>query len=250
MDSPAAPSPGPRRVVAVIQARMSSTRLPGKVLAPIAGQPMVLRVLTRAARIPGVDAAVLATSDDPSDDHLAAAVVAAGWRVHRGPLEDVRARFLMAIAAEGADAAVRITADCPLICPEVSGRVVAVLRGGGLDYVSNVLHRTWPRGLDTEAFTAAALAGAAAISDLPRDREHVTTALWMHPGRVRLCGVHDGIDRSAWRWTVDTPEDLDLVRRLVAAAGPDAGYADLAAAMAADPALAQVNAAVAQKPVM
>jgi spore coat polysaccharide biosynthesis protein SpsF (cytidylyltransferase family) len=235
------------RTIAVVQARMGSTRLPGKVLMDIAGRPMVEHVLERAAAIPGVAEAVLATSTNPEDDALAERCRA--WRVHRGPAEDVLTRFAGAARAARAEAVVRITADCPLLCPEISGLVVARLHAGGCDYASNVVRRTYPRGLDTEALPMAVLERAEREATAQRDREHVTIFVWSQPQRFRVAGVEDAVDRSTWRWTVDTQPDLDLARVLHAELPRGFGYAAACALLAQRPELAGINAGIEQKPV-
>jgi len=206
------------RVVAIVQGRMGSTRLPGKVLKELAGRPMIEHVLERAAAIEGVDQVVLATSDRAMDDPLVDQVERQGLAgVFRGSEDDVLARYLGAAVAAGADAVVRVTADCPLLSPSVSARVVRALleSDAPCDYVSNTLTRSYPRGLDTEAFSFAALAEAEAEATDPWDREHVTPFIWRQPKRFRLREVcDDDSDRSAHRWTVDTPEDFELISRI------------------------------------
>lgn len=234
------------RIVAIVQARMGSTRLPGKVLMDIVGKPMAEHVLERARRIPGVADVVLATSINQEDDALAERFGHA-YRVHRGPADDVLTRFIGAARVANADAVVRITADCPLLCPSISGRVVALLQAGGCDYVSNILHRTFPRGLDTEGFTRDALERAGKEGLLPHHREHVTTYIWQSPNRFRLAGVIDGLDRSCWRWTVDTAPDLSLARELHQALDPGFDYPELLELLAKRPQLAAINASIEQK---
>lgn len=240
-------------VVALIQARMGSSRLPGKVLEPIRSRPMVARVVERARRIPGVHRVALAIPDNPADDELAAvAAELGGVGLHRGPEDDVLGRFVAAARAEEADVVVRITADCPLLCPEVSGRVVERLAASGADYASNILQRTYPRGLDTEAFTMGALETAHGEASSAAEREHVTPFLWRRPERFRLAGVESGEDRSGLRWTVDTAADLDLVRRIydaLAPTHPDFGYRELLAAWDEHPEWHRINRGVEQKKV-
>lgn len=209
------------RTVAVIQARMGSTRLPGKVLLPLAGGRVIDHVVSRAAAIPGVDHVVVATStrslDDPLVEHVQSRGVA---QVVRGPELDCLARFLLAQEASTADVLVRITADCPLLDPEISGHSVAHFHAaeGNLDYVSNVFsRRTWPRGLDTEVFSAAALREADRGATQTHHREHVTQFIWSQPERFRIEGVHGDADHSAHRWTLDTPDDLALIERIFSA---------------------------------
>lgn len=205
--------------VLLVQARMGSSRLPGKVLRPLAARPMIDWVLTRAARAERVDRVVLATSDHPRDDRLAAHVQALGFAVERGSETDVLARFAAAAAAQGAGLVVRVTADCPLIDPAVIDAVIALQQSEGVDYASNVEPATFPDGLDVEVFTARALAEAHARAQTPSDREHVTPFLRRGPfSRANL--AHD-TDLSALRWTVDEAADLAVVDRLARALGRD-----------------------------
>lgn len=238
------------RVVAVVQARMGSTRLPGKVLADIGGRPMIAHVLERASRIEGVDDILAAVPDLTDDDVLADAIAKLGVRAVRGPADDVLARYLVALDAAGADvgAVVRITADCPLLSPAISTRVVTAL--GGADYASNTLERTYPRGLDTEVVRADALRTAGREARSIADREHVTPFIWTRPTRFALRSVRDDVDRSHLRWTVDLPADLRLVRAIHAELG--AASLDMhaiVALLARRPELGSMNADVKQKPV-
>lgn len=205
------------RVGAVVQARMSSSRLPGKVLAPVAGRPLLALLLERLARCEELDAVVVATSGEASDDVLAAWCRETGVNVHRGPLDDVVARMLGASAAQGLDGIVRICADSPLIDPALVDRAVALLRAGDHDLVSNVVPpRTYPPGQSVEAIRADALAAAGALMDAPGDREHVTPALYRHPGRFRIAALRADPPCDGLRMVVDTPDDLAALRDLVA----------------------------------
>jgi len=239
------------RVLAVVQARQGSSRLPGKALMEIAGRPMVAHVVERIAATPGVDEVVLATTVDAADDALADFARAAGVACVRGSVDDVLDRFRTAVRAHPADAVVRVTADCPLLDPAVSGQVVAEYRrrGGGLDYVSNVHPPTYPDGLDTEVFSRAALERAwrEASPDSRRDREHVTPYLWeRRPERFRLANVRHGGDLSGLRWTVDDARDLAFVRAVYGALAPDGtrpfGMNDVLALLRSNPALVALNA--------
>ena len=206
---------------AVLQARMSSSRLPGKVLRPLLGQPMILRQIERLRRCRRLDRIVVATSDHPSDDILAATLAGAGLDLVRGPLEDVLGRFLKVIETLGLTGdMVRLTADCPLADPDVIDACIDLRREGGFDYASNGQVRTWPRGLDVEAFTVEALqrAGAEAVSDY--DREHVTPWLYRPGSPFRRGDLVQARDDSALRWTVDLPEDFAFVERVYAALYP------------------------------
>lgn len=207
-------SPARPRRVAIIQARMSSSRLPGKVLMPIAGQPAILFMCERVRRARSIDTLCVATSVDPSDDALAACVEQAGIAVHRGSLDDVLDRFTAAARGHEAGLAVRLTGDCPLIDPELIDRVVALVAEAGFDYASNIDPPTYPDGLDVEAMTMAALEQAAAEARLGSEREHVTLFIRNRQDRFRAGLVSSPIDLSALRWTVDYADDLALVRRL------------------------------------
>lgn len=207
-------APVPGKCVAVLQARTSSSRLPGKVLLPILDQPMLARQIERLRRCASFDELVVATSSDPSDDHLAG--LCADMRVccHRGSLDDVLDRFHGAALAAGADIVVRLTGDCPLAEPTVIDRVVAAFRDNGVDYASNVLPPTYPDGLDVEVFSFAALDHAWREARLPSEREHVTPYLYTHDELFRRINVAADADLSALRWTVDNVDDLDFVRRI------------------------------------
>lgn len=225
----------------IVQARMSSTRLPGKVLEPIAGVPMVVRVLRRARAIG--EPVILATSDDASDDPLAELAHRDGWQVVRGPRDDVLARFIRAIPP-AARYIIRITADCPLLDPVVGRAILAALRAGEADYASNTLSPTYPDGLDCEAVTTDALRAAAAEAVLASDREHVTSFVWGRPERFRLLNISRVPDLSSERWTVDDQRDLAFVRAVydrIGQAADDAGMARVLAILRQEPALRTLN---------
>jgi spore coat polysaccharide biosynthesis protein SpsF (cytidylyltransferase family) len=203
------------RTVALIQARMSSSRLPGKVLEPLQGMPLIVYMARRAARARLLDELRIVTSTDASDDALADAVSAAGLPVFRGSLDDVLDRYAAAAAASNAGEIVRLTGDCPLIDPDVIDAVVAARRSAGTDYASNIAPPTFPDGMDVECFSRATLERAHAQATRGPEREHVT--LWMRRDDVGLRHAnHTGlIDASALRLTVDYADDLALVRRLL-----------------------------------
>ena len=209
------------RTLAILQARMSSSRLPGKVLAPIEGVPMVLRQLERVSRAATLDQIVVATSDDPSDDDLADLVTQAGYLVFRGDLHDVLARFIGVIDAFQPDVVVRLTADCPLISPRVIDLVVETFRAGQADYVSNTMKPTFPGGLDVEVVVADVLHSVADTSQDPDEREHVTLGVYRRVNEYAIENVFDptGRDNSALRWTVDNKDDLVFVRQVFAELG-------------------------------
>lgn len=200
-------------ILAILQARMSSTRLPGKVLKPLAGAPMILRQLERTARARRLDKIVVATSTEPADDAIEAEVAAAGVAVHRGPLDDVLGRFLGALDAFPAEHVVRLTADCPLTDPDVIDAVVARHLEAGCDYANNrPATNPYPKGQDVEVVTAAALRRAGAAAASAEEHEHVTWGIWNHPDRYRLAWLTSPRpDEGEVRWTVDTPDDYAFV---------------------------------------
>ena len=221
-------------ILGVIQARMSSSRLPGKVLADLAGAPMLGRQVERLRRSKRLDALVLATSEDPSDDPVAAYADGIGLAVVRGPLNDVLARFAKVLAAwPQATTVARLTADCPLADWRVLDAVIDRLGETGADYVSNVAPpRTFPHGLDVEVMRAEALRRAAAAATEAYDREHVTPFIYRHPERFRIEGLMRAPSLAHLRWTVDYPADLDFVRHVYGAlhaANPDFTTEDVAA---------------------
>jgi spore coat polysaccharide biosynthesis protein SpsF len=192
---------------------MGSSRLPGKVLAEVGGRPMLEFLLARlrplGARV------VVATSDLPGDDPVAECAEAAGVPVVRADEQDVLGRFLAAVEAHPASTVIRITGDCPLTDPAVVADVVALRRRRGADYATNVLPRTFPKGLDVEVCRTAALRAAGESATDPAEREHVTPFLYRHPERFVLANLRSGERLGDERWTVDTSEDLEFVRDLV-----------------------------------
>ena len=237
------------RVSAVVQARMGSTRLPGKVLRPLGGRPVLEWVLRGAREAGCLDDLVVATSTAPEDDAVERSAREAGAHVVRGPADDVLARYLLALDAHPADAVVRLTADCPLIDPSLVAMVVAAWRAApaGVDYVATTLERTLPRGLDVELVTADALrrAGREATG---HDRVHVTSYVWGHPELFRLAGVVVAPGAADLRVTLDTPEDAALLDGVVARTGDrSTGWRELVALLRSNPELVALNATVVQK---
>ncbi|MBF0551519.1 MAG: aminotransferase class III-fold pyridoxal phosphate-dependent enzyme [Deltaproteobacteria bacterium] len=208
-------------IVAIIQARMNSTRFPKKVLADIVGRPMLWHVVNRVSQARLVDKVLVATSDKPSDDPVAEYCLKEGIEFFRGSEDDVLDRFYGAARSVSADTVVRITADCPLIDPVVIDKVIAKFKAGSYDYVSNVLIYTYPDGLDVEVFSFQALERARREADTPSSREHVTGYMTTRPG-FRLGGVENEADLSQkkYRWTVDRPRDLLLIQNIYGALYP------------------------------
>lgn len=209
------------KILAVLQARMSSTRLPGKVMRPILGQPMLLRQIERIRRARTLSHLVVATSDSPMDDPLADACRAANADVYRGSLDDVLDRFVGATKRYAPDHVVRLTGDCPLSDPAVIDRVVAHHLACGADYTCNVSPPTFPDGLDVEVMKVSALIAAHEQDTSAAEREHVTLFIWRHPERFSIANVTnpDG-DLSHLRWTVDEPADLELIEAIYGALYP------------------------------
>ena len=197
--------------IAILQARMSSSRFPGKVLAPLAGKPMVIRQLERIQRASSLDAVVVATSTDPSDDELVSVLTEEGIPVVRGSLDDVLDRFVTAMDEYRPDAVVRLTADCPLTSPAVIDKVVAHFHVSGADYASNTMTPTYPDGLDVEVVRAEVLREIAKIATDRAEREHVTLGVYRRHDQYRIENVTNAGDLSHLRWTVDTPEDYAFV---------------------------------------
>lgn len=242
------PTAHPARVVAVIQARTGSSRLPGKVLLPLAGRPVLGWVVRAALAAPGVDEVVVATSTADGDDAVADLAADLGVGVVRGSELDVLSRFVAARDATAADAVVRLTADCPLLDPALVGAVVGAWRADpSLDYVATTLVRTLPRGLDVELVSSDALNRADAVA---RDhhRVHVTSALYAEPGAYRTLGLVVAPDAHDLRVTLDTAQDATLLEAVTTALGdaPPA-WRDLVALLRSRPELVALNAEVRQK---
>lgn len=205
------------RIVIIVQARMSSTRLPGKVLKKIMGKPLLEYQIERLRRVESADDLIVATTTGAADDALVSFCESrqVGW--FRGDEEDVLSRYHQACEKYRGDAVVRVTADCPLIDPDVVNQVIDTYldAGDNWDYVANTIERTYPRGMDCEVFSAEILASAHREARAQSEREHVTEFFYRRPERFRLLNVSYPTDQSAHRWTVDTPEDLELIGRML-----------------------------------
>lgn len=207
-------------VVAIVQGRMTSSRLPGKILADLGGKPMLAHVVERVRQAKTVQQVVVATTADASDNPVADFCRQQGYDCFRGSLFDVLDRFYQAARVYRADVIVRITADCPLIDPLVIDRTVEAFFAHQVDFAANRLpppwKRTFPIGLDTEVCTFAALERAWREAGQPHEREHVMPYLYEEEGRFKVHVIHAGQDYGNLRWTVDTPEDLTAMRALFA----------------------------------
>jgi spore coat polysaccharide biosynthesis protein SpsF len=241
------------RVVTIIQARMSSSRLPGKVLKDIAGKPMLAWVVERSRLSRMVDEVVVATSIDPSDDPVESLCIERGYRVYRGDLYDVLDRYYQVARLYHADVIVRLTGDCPLIDPGVIDHTLEEFYKAGVDFAANRLpppwKRTYPIGLDTEVCTFEALQRAWKEAKETYQREHVMPYFYDQEGRFRILLVNHDPDFGSLRWTVDTPEDLDLVRRIFVHFQPreDFSWLEVLELFKRHPELAAINQSIKAK---
>lgn len=240
---------GGRRVCATIEARMTSSRLPGKVLADLAGKPALERMIERVRRIPSLDGIIVATTTNAADDPVAALAGRLGVGSFRGSEDDVLDRVLGAARAHGVDVIVELTGDCPLIDPDASEAVIRRYGRGDVDYVSNVLSRSYPIGMETQVFATDVLADVARRTNDPTDHEHVSLYIYRHPELYRLANVEApaALRRPELRLTLDTAEDLQVIRAVYEAllpADPAFGVADILAWLDARPQIAAINAAV------
>jgi spore coat polysaccharide biosynthesis protein SpsF (cytidylyltransferase family) len=235
------------KILAIIQARMGSTRLPGKTLMPIAGQPLLGHILDRVNASRRVHETLVATTTDPADQAIVEFARAKGYRSYCGSVDDVLDRYYQAARQAGADVAVRITADDPFKDPEVIDLIVeALLAEPELDYASNTLEPTFPEGLDVEAFSRTALDRAWKEAKLPSEREHVTPYIWKHPGRFRVKNVRNSSDLSRMRWTLDYEADFQFASEVYARLyrGQVFGMKDILALLAVEPQLQAINSGV------
>jgi spore coat polysaccharide biosynthesis protein SpsF len=242
------------RTVITIEARMLSTRLPGKVLRPILGRPMLELMIERLRRVKRVDAIVVATTLDPSCDPIEALAQKLGVGCFRGSEDDVLDRVLQAARSADADLIVETTGDCPLIDPAVIDQVIDAFLAREVDYAANVLRPTWPRGLDVQVFPRAVLERVASLTQDPADREHVSLYIYEHPELFQLHNVESGLptEVAELRLTVDTPEDFALVTRIYEALypqRPDFRVADILTLLADHPDWRDLNRTVQQKAV-
>jgi spore coat polysaccharide biosynthesis protein SpsF (cytidylyltransferase family) len=208
------------RNVAVIQARVGSTRFPGKVLADLCGKPMLVHVIERVSLAEVLDAVVVATTIEGEDDVVADLAAACGASVTRGPVDDVLSRYMLAAREHEADVMLRVTSDCPLVDPELIDRLVRMRARAEADYASNELPPTYPQGYDLEVLTVECLSRLDVESVLDYHREHVTARLREHADDYRTANMVNDRDLSSIRLTVDVPADLDRVRTILMALPP------------------------------
>lgn len=205
------------KIVAIIQARMGSTRLPGKIMMDLAGRPLLMHVVNRVCASRGIDEVIVATTTKDLDDVVERFCQEHSVKCFRGDEQDVLNRFYQTAKDHVADIIIRVTADCPLLDPQLlSAMIEQFVRRTAervrVDYLSNTLKRTYPRGLDAEIFSFAALEKAWKEARQPEDREHVTSYIWKHPEHFYLQNYSQREDLSFHRWTVDVKEDLAFIQ--------------------------------------
>ncbi len=238
------------RTVAIVQARMTSTRLPGKVALPLAGVPLLQRVLARVQRIVGLDEVVVAAPEGPAHDRVQELARAMGIRCARGSESDVLARTLAAAELANASTVVRITSDCPFVNPGVASAVVAMQRTTGVPYARTAFETGFPLGFDVEAFTIQALREAAQEATDPYEREHVTPFIWRRTERFPHLLLDRRPDLRSLRLVVDAPPDYELASRLYELTPDRESFEiqDLLALFRAHPELRDLNSGVVQNP--
>jgi spore coat polysaccharide biosynthesis protein SpsF len=241
-------------VTAVVQARMRSTRLPGKVLRPLGDATVLGHVIRRLQACSSLARIVVATTVEAADVAVASEARALGALVTRGDENDVLGRYLQALEEHGGDVGVRVTSDCPLIDSDLVDRGVRrfLERDPRPDYLSNTLHRTYPRGYDFEVFLVESLGVADREAGEAGEREHVTPFLYRHPDRFRLESLErpDPLGSAEWRLTLDTPEDWDVIRAVfdrLSPADPLFGLDDVERLVAREPELLAPNRGIRQK---
>ncbi|HXG28422.1 MAG TPA: glycosyltransferase family protein [Nevskiales bacterium] len=245
------------KTVAIIQARMGATRLPGKVMRVLGDRSVLAHVIQRVAACPILDAVVVATTTSTPDDVLAAEAMRYGASVCRGSEYDVLSRYYLAAMTERADIVVRITADCPFIDAVIIGEVLRSFKGAAnsgrpFDYFSNTLERTYPRGLDVEVFSYDALQRAYREATFAHEREHVTPYLYGHPEKFRLGQLRGEPDLSDHRWTLDTEEDWQFIKAVYTEldrSGRQVTTANILELLQHRPDLVKINSHIEQKKV-
>lgn len=206
-----------KKVVAIIQARMGSTRFPGKILKRVQGKTLLEIQLERLKHSTLIQQIVIATTTQEQDNLVVDLCKQLDIDFYRGSEEDVLSRYYEAAVAFKANVIVRLTSDCPLIDPIIVDEVISsyLSKIDSIDYVSNTLERTYPRGLDTEVFSFKALEKTYKEAVLQSDREHVTAYIYSNPNMFRIDQVKGRDDYGNFRWTVDTPEDFELIHRIL-----------------------------------
>ena len=231
---------------------MRSKRLPGKVMRRILGRSMLELMIERLRRVSLIDEIVVATTSDPSCQPIADLASQVGVSCYRGSENDVLDRVLQAARSVRADVIVETTGDCPVIDPEVVDRVIKVYQSGRVDYCSNILERTYPRGMDTQVFSVAVLEEVSRLTDDPVDHEHVSLYIYNHPEIFRLLNVRSNLPPAAaeLRLTVDTFEDFELITQIyerLHSVKPAFGLSDILTLFGSEPQLPLINRNVQQQ---
>lgn len=240
------------KTIVIAQARMTSTRLPGKVLKTVLGRPLLAYFIERLRRVSLANRMVIATTINASDEPIVALCRELSVAFTRGSEDDVLSRYYDTAMVTGADVVVRVTSDCPVIDPSVIDETIACFLNSvpRPDYVSNAIDNTYPLGMGVEVFSRQALVEAYCESTTTPEREHVTPFLYTHPERYRVGGIRLPTDLSMHRWTVDTPEDFELITRIIEALyplKPDFNLADILELLTEHPAWSLINANIRQK---
>jgi len=243
-----------QRTAAIIEVRMTSTRLPGKVLRRVVGKPLLELLIERLRQAVTLDTIVVATTTNATDDVIAELAERIGVGCYRGSEDDVLDRVLEAARSVSASTIVEVTGDCPLMDPQVVDRVVRTLYERGCDYASNILERTFPRGLDVQAFKTSVLERVAELTQDPVDHEHVSLYIYEHPELFSLASVVSGLParHADLRLTVDTVDDLSVISAVfeeLYPRNPSFGLRDIVDMADRRPDVLAQNASVSQKPV-
>lgn len=226
---------------------MTSGRLPGKVLLEVQGKSLLEYQIERLKRVASVQEVVVATTINGTDEPIVALCKKLGVKVFRGDENDVLGRYYGAAQMVGAETVVRVTSDCPLIDPAVIERAIKIFNSDGADYVSNTIERTYPRGMDCEVFSFAALERAFKEAKAEPEREHVTPYLYRNPDKFKLKQFTMTPDRSSERWTVDTAEDFELIKRMLEALKGEFTLDDCLRLIDQHPDWRKINAEIEQK---
>ncbi|TRZ53482.1 MAG: spore coat biosynthesis protein F [Dehalococcoidia bacterium] len=242
------------RIVSTIEARMGSTRFPGKTLSEIVGKPMLELIIERLKRARGVDEIVMATTTEPEDKVITKLAERVGVKWYRGSSEDVLDRVLQAAKAYKADIIVEMTGDNPLLEPELVDKAIDIYLNGNYDYVSNAIKETYPDGLNVQVFSVKVLDEVARLTNDPADRENVSLYIYEHPEKYRLYNMEAPPEyyHPEYRWTVDTEEDIQFVTAVYESLyykKPDFSIADIMKLLKEKPDLLKINARIKQKPV-
>lgn len=242
------------KIVSTVEARMGSTRFPGKTLSEIVGKPMLELIIERLKRARGVDEIVMATTTEPEDKVITKLAERVGVKWYRGSSEDVLDRVLQAAKAHKADIIVEMTGDNPLLEPELVDEAIDIYLNGDYDYVSNAIKETYPDGLNVQVFSVEVLDEVARLTNDPADRENVSLYIYEHPEKYRLYNMEAPPEyyHPEYRWTVDTEEDIQFVTAVYESLyykKPDFSIADVMKLLSEKPDLLKINAHIKQKPV-